>query len=86
MLGYFILMGVAGFVLFLACNNRRRWKVLYSCIPVAFRPIWTRLRSWGFGGGAGAGARWANKRFVGDGGERRCSSRQRRKPWEASSP
>lgn len=49
-----------------------------------FCPIWTRLRSWGFGGGAVAW--WADKRFVGDGGERCCSSRQRRKPWEASSP
>lgn len=65
--------------LFLAYNNWRRWKVSYSCRLLCFVQF-------GRGFGGGAGARWANKRFVGDGGERRCSSRQRRKPWEASSP
>lgn len=40
--------------------------------------------SW-LGAGGGVSAQWANEGFVGNGGKWRCSSRQRRKPWEASS-
>lgn len=84
MLGYFILMGVAGFgVFFLAHNNGETLEGLIFLRIVTCRPIWTKLR--GLRAGGGAGAQRANEGFVGNGGKWRCSSRQRRKPWEASS-
>lgn len=44
MLGYFFLMGVAGFGFFLAHNNGKTLEGLIFLRIVMCRPIWTKLR------------------------------------------